>query len=161
MLGCFASLSSPQARLVVANDGSLRETLVARAQALGIAARVSFVGRLNAVTQAAYYARARWYISLPTSDSVSVSVLEAMAYGCVPILSDLSANRELVQDGENGCILADGELPGPARLALLQARAGQVAGDNHAWVAEHALFAPCVKAFVARLRQLQGVPTMP
>jgi hypothetical protein len=54
---------------------------------------------------------ARWYLSLPASDSVSVSVLEAMGHGCIPILSDLPANRELVDDGRNGLILAEGELP--------------------------------------------------
>jgi hypothetical protein len=53
----------------------------------------------------------RWYLSLPASDSVSVSVLEAMGHGCIPILSDLPANRELVDDGRNGLILAEGELP--------------------------------------------------
>ena len=62
----------------------------------------SFVGRLDAAAQAREYDRARWYLSLPTSDSVAVSVLEAMAHGCVPVLSDVAANHELVRDGDNG-----------------------------------------------------------
>ena len=98
--------------------------------------------------------RDSWYISLPRSDSVSVSVLEAMAHGCVPILSDLPANRELVQHGRNGVILDDTQPLGPELLAPLLGRGDCVAALNHRWVAEHALFAPCVRTFVDRLRAL-------
>ena len=88
-----------------------------RREALGLQDQVRFVGRLDAAAQAGHYARARWYFSLPRSDSVSVSVLEAMAHGCVPLLSDLPANRELVRSGDNGLILADGATPVGRRAA--------------------------------------------
>lgn len=144
----------PQARLVVAHDGSLRGALESRVRELGLAGRVLFTGRLDAATQAGHYARARWYLSLPQSDAVSVSVLEAMAHGCLPLLSDLPANRELVRDGENGLILSGDEPALPARMARLLACKEQVALANHAWIAEHALFAPAVERFVQRLQAL-------
>ena len=150
VLEAFAALPWPDARLVVANDGSRRAALQAHADA-----RTSFVGRLDARTQAGWYAKARWYLSLPTSDSVAVSVLEAMAHGCIPILSDLPANRELVRDGDNGLLLAPGEKPTPERLAPLAARADAIAAANRAWIEREALFAPCVAAFVARLREIE------
>ena len=150
----FAALCGAQGRLVVAHEGSLRSALQQQAVALGLAERVELVGRLDAQAQGQYYARARWYLSLPTSDSVSVSVLEAMAHGCVPILSDLPANRELVRDGDNGLIVPAGALLAPADLAALQPRLEAIAQANRAWVQQHALFAPCVQAFVARLRRL-------
>ena len=154
VLRAFAALGWPEARLVVANDGSLRASLEALAAGLGVAQRVSFVGRLGAAAQAAVYERAQWYISLPQSDSVAVSVLEAMAYGCLPILSDLPANRELVADGENGLILADGALPDTAGLQALAARALPVAQANRAWVRQHAIFGPCVAGYIERLRAI-------
>jgi len=154
VLEFFAAVAPPSAQLVVANSGSLLHALQDRAQALGMMSRVRFVGRLDAQAQAAWYAKARWYISLPRSDSVSVSVLEAMAHGCVPILSDLPANRELVQHGRNGIIVDDGQTPGPELLAPLRGCCDAIAAHNHRWVAEHALFAPCVQAFVDRLRAL-------
>jgi hypothetical protein len=43
-----------------------------------------------------------------------------------------------------------------AALAQLQPRAGRIAQHNHDWVREHALFAPCVERFVARLDALGG-----
>ena len=157
VVDAFAAVAAawPQARLVVANDGTLRAALQAQARALGLQQRVQFVGRLDALQQSDHYARARWFLSLPRSDSVSVSVLEAMAHGCVPILSDLPANRELVRSGDNGLILADGALPELRDLDALRVRAVEIARANHAWVAGHAMFGPCVERFVARLRELQ------
>ncbi len=149
VLDVFAALAWPDARLVVANDGSLRAALERAAPA-----NVRFVGRLDESAQAGWYARARWYLSLPTSDSVSVSVIEAMAQGCIPILSDLPANHELVRDGDNGLILGDGQRLEPARLRTLLERGDAIAASNRAWVREHALFAPCVQAFVERLKAL-------
>ncbi|MDO9071995.1 MAG: glycosyltransferase [Rubrivivax sp.] len=151
----------PDAQLVVANDGALRPALEQQAAAAGLAGRVQFVGRLDAATQAEGYARARWYLSLPQSDSVSVSVLEAMAHGCIPILSDLPANRELVRHGDNGWIAAGRSLPWPAELAPLLARSDAIAAANHAWVAGHAMFAPCVDAFLYRLRALDAARPAP
>ncbi|MFT3817657.1 MAG: glycosyltransferase [Rubrivivax sp.] len=156
VLAAFAAWARrrPALRLVVANDGSLRPALQAQAAALGLADRVRFVGRLDEQTQAGWYARAQWYVSLPASDSVAVSVLEAMAHGCIPILSDLPANRELVRSSDNGLILAADEAPDADLLLPLLQRADVIASDNRAWVRQHALFGPAVQAFVERLRAL-------
>ena len=154
VLGQFAAVAGEQGQLVVANDGSLRAALEQQVRTLGLQHRVRFVGRLDAQTQAAHYARARWYLSLPASDSVAVSVLEAMAHGCVPLLSDLPANRELVHDGVNGLIVPDGGLLSAAQLAAFLPQADELAVRNRQWVQQHALFAPCVQHFVARLRAL-------
>ena len=157
----FARLAGEAGRLVVANDGSLRAALQARATALGIAERVRFVGRLDAATQAAHYAAARWYVSLPTSDSVAVSVLEAMAHGCVPLLSDLPANRELVRDGDNGLIVAAGAWLTSEALDALRPRLDAIGAANRAWVERHAMFAPAVGAFVERLRRVDAGAALP
>jgi len=154
VLAFFAATAPENARLVVANDGSLLKALQAQALQLGISERVRFVGRLDAADQATWYAKARWYLSLPRSDSVAVSVLEAMAHGCVPVLSDLPANRELVRHRENGFIVGDGPPPSPQALADLLPRGAAITASNRQWVEQHALFAPAVSAFVARLRAL-------
>jgi glycosyltransferase involved in cell wall biosynthesis len=179
VLAVFADIAArqPAARLVVANDGSLASELPQAARAMGLRVgtlaagdQVEFTGRLDATAQAAWYAKARWYLSLPASDSVSVSVLEAMAHGCIPLLSDLPANRELVRDEVNGRLLHEegcidvrrpvsaARLERPAAdladsLAALAGSAERIADANRAWIAEHAMFAPAVERFVERLRQ--------
>jgi len=156
VLALFGGVATawPDARLVVANSGSMIDTLKAQAAALGLADRVEFVGRLEAVAQSAFYARARWYVSVPRSDSVSVSVLEAMGHGCIPLLSDLPANRELVRDGVNGLIVPDGQAgPSVPALERLAADAESIAIANRDWVGANALFGPSIDAFVARLEE--------
>jgi L-malate glycosyltransferase len=155
----FAAIAAdwPQARLVVANDGALAEDLRRRVHAAGLGERVQFVGRLDAAAQAQWYARARWYLSLPRSDSVSVSVLEAMAYGCIPILSNLPANRELVEPGRNGLVLSAAERPRAEDLRALLPSAQRVAAENRAWISARAIFPDAVGRFVQRLQQLGGV----
>jgi L-malate glycosyltransferase len=153
VLQLFANVAAtqPEARLVVANDGSLRAELENQARALKIQDRVQFVGRLDAHKQAWHYARSQWYLSLPTSDSVAVSVLEAMAQGCIPILSDLPANHELVRSGDNGLIVAAAASIDATALATLHTRAADIARQNRTWVEAHALFAPAVQRFMARV----------
>jgi L-malate glycosyltransferase len=161
----------PQARLAMANRGSLLESLREAARGIGLSVgtvqegqQVEFTGLLDAQVQARWYEQAQWYLSLPQSDSVSVSVIEAMAHGCIPLLSDLPANRELVRDGDNGLIVAQASpvlgAPPPtiAALDVLLSRAPQIAAANREWVAQHALFAPAVARFVARLRELDVQP---
>lgn len=156
VLEVFAGVRNawPDAQLLIAHEGSLRASLEAAVQTRGLSEAVRFVGRLDADAQAQCYRRAQWYLSLPTSDSVSVSVLEAMAHGCIPVLSDLPANRELVQSGRNGIVLADAAPLEAAALDGLLERAPQIAAANRQWVAEHALFAPAVHAFLERLKAL-------
>jgi len=163
VLEVFAHLSQawPQARLVVAHDGALRVPMEEKVRAMGLSDRVRFTGRLDAVSQSTLYGRARWYLSLPRSDSVSVSVLEAMAHGCIPLLSDLPANRELVTHGENGWILAEGASPSMDELKPLAARGDVVGQHNRQWVGEHALFPKAVDQFVQRLVQLQSGGSIP
>ena len=162
VLELFAAVAAwqPQAQLVVANSGSQLAAMQAWVQRAGLDARVQFVGRLAAAEQAQWYARAQWFISLPQSDSVAVSVLEAMAHGCIPLLSDLPANRELVQPGVNGGIVPDAAqgqaLPDwmAATLPALLAQADAVAQANRQWVQQHGLFAPAVQQLVQTLLSL-------
>jgi len=153
VIDAFARIaaSQPDARLVVANDGSLRAELEADVAARGLADKISFVGRLDSQAQAGHYARSTWFLSLPESDSVSVSVLEAMAHGCVPLLSELPANRELIGDSARGLIV--GSLDDlPARMAALDT--SRLAMGNRDWVAANGLFEPGVQRFLTRLREL-------
>lgn len=147
--------ANPNARLVVANDGTLRQPMQQWTEAQpGLKGRVQFVGRLEAKEQAQWYTRANWYLSLPASDSVSVSVLEAMAHGCIPILSDLPANHELISEDSIGMILPDGAVPDPAALQRLAQIGPEIARSNRAWVQAHGLFPPAIDAFLKRLRAL-------
>jgi glycosyltransferase involved in cell wall biosynthesis len=72
---------------------------------LNIKGNVEFVGWVDKEKNFEYYSKAKLFVSIPASDATSISLLEAMAYGCVPVLSDLPANREWIDDGKNGIIV--------------------------------------------------------
>ena len=52
-----------------------------------------------------HYRNSHLYVSLSKSDGASVSLLEAMASGCFPVVLDIPANKEWIEDGINGFIV--------------------------------------------------------
>ncbi|MCK5538591.1 MAG: glycosyltransferase family 4 protein [Bacteroidales bacterium] len=94
-------------RLVIAGSGDETEVLKALVQKLQIDKDVEFVGFLNQEENYAYYCKSKIYISIPRSDSISISLVEAIVCGCVPYVSNLEANLELIKDKQNGFIEDD------------------------------------------------------
>ncbi|MDD3596690.1 glycosyltransferase [Sulfuricurvum sp.] len=89
-------------RLVIANDGPERQPLEELVRILGLNEKVTFTGYLSTSEQKEHYQKAAYYISIPSSDATSVSLLEAMQYGAIPIVSNIPANREWILDTING-----------------------------------------------------------
>jgi len=118
----------PGIRLVVAGDGGRRGALEGLAAARLPAGRYEFVGRLAPAELAERLGRAAVYVSAARSDSTSVSLLEAMACGAIPVVCDLEGNREWVAEGEGARLFAPGDPAGAAR-AIREAL------DDPAWAA--------------------------
>jgi glycosyltransferase involved in cell wall biosynthesis len=65
-----------------------------------VAAAVEFAGTATwPVGLAERLGKAAIYVSVPSSDGTSVTLLEAMAAGAYPVVSDLPGNREWVDPG--------------------------------------------------------------
>lgn len=73
---------------------------------LGIESAVQFIGASTYQDLAAYYALADIFVSVASSDSTPVSLLEAMACGAAPVVSNLPALQEWIDDGCNGRCVA-------------------------------------------------------
>lgn len=93
-------------KLVIAAVGEETDYLKAKVQQENING-VEFVGWVDAQANADWYNRATYWVSIPESDATSISLLEAMACGCIPILSDLPANREWINNLKTGYIVED------------------------------------------------------
>jgi glycosyltransferase involved in cell wall biosynthesis len=92
-------------RLVVAATGTETENLKDKANKLGLTDDVEFVGWIQKEDNEQWYSKAKIWVSIPESDATSISLLEAMACGCIPVVSDLPANREWIQSGRNGIVV--------------------------------------------------------
>jgi glycosyltransferase involved in cell wall biosynthesis len=92
----------PNARLVIAGDGSERARLEALVDAYDLSKSVRFVGRVDHALLPRLIAASHVYVSVPSSDSLALSNLEAMAAGAFPIVSDLPSVDGWIEHGVNG-----------------------------------------------------------
>lgn len=93
---------APRAKIVIAGEGPERERLVSLAAELGVAEYVQFIGAIPHERMSDHLRGSAAYVSTALSDGASVSLLEAMACGAFPVVADIAANREWIEDGENG-----------------------------------------------------------
>lgn len=94
-------------RLVIAGRGELTDSLKSLVELLGLKRSVDFVGWVDKKKNSEYYSKAKIFVSIPESDATSISLLEAMSCGCIPVVSDLPANKEWIEDGLNGVLVRD------------------------------------------------------
>ena len=97
--GAAAELAAdPNARLVIAGDGSRRPELERLAQTVLPAGRYAFIGRIGLEQMTDWLGRADVFVSASESDSTSQSLIEAMASGALPVVSDIEGNRPWLDD---------------------------------------------------------------
>jgi glycosyltransferase involved in cell wall biosynthesis len=89
-------------RLVIAASGEETENLKRLTADLNLTEKVDFVGWLSLNENLKWYAKSKFYMSIPDSDATSISLLEAMYYGSYPIVSSLPSKREWISDEVNG-----------------------------------------------------------
>lgn len=92
----------PEVAVHIAGKGPELDSLKALANQLHVSDKVCFLGEIPHEEIPKYLRGAAAYVSTALSDGASVSLLEAMACGAVPVVADIPANREWIADGENG-----------------------------------------------------------
>lgn len=96
-------------RLVIAAAGELSPKLLQLADSLGVTDKIIFTGMIAYDELVKWYQKSRIFISIPESDGTASSLLEAMAYGCISVVSCLPANLEWILDQINGFIVTNPE----------------------------------------------------
>jgi glycosyltransferase involved in cell wall biosynthesis len=110
--------------LVVAGDGAARVELKNRFAQLSLPSRsrVRFAGAVPPQRMHAIWARADVFILLSNFEGTSLAMLEAMAAGCVPVVTDVSGARMLIATGVNGFTVPVGATAEMARVIGALAR---------------------------------------
>ena len=91
-------------KLAIAGESEETKELKILAESLQLKSNVSFEGWVDKRKNSELYSRATFFVSIPESDATSISLLEAMACGCIPIVSKLPANEEWITSGLNGYV---------------------------------------------------------
>lgn len=124
-------------RLVVAGDGSMRPALEARAEALGIVRDVRLAGWVDDI--AALLQEADLFVLASHSEGTSISLLEAMAAGVCPVVTDVGGNADVLGDALRHRLAPPGDpeaFAGALRRALAdpvaRARDGRAARERAA-----------------------------
>lgn len=141
-------------QLRIVGAGSEASALHAAARGTTILPQAIFLGWLDPEVLVAELCSAHVYVSTSHSDSTSVSLLEAMAAGCFPVVTNIEGNREWIRHGDNGLLFPPRD---DAALARCLERAaddpelrGRAATINRALIVERADWARNMER-VARL----------
>ncbi len=107
--------------LVIAGEGKSRRALARRMSGLSRQGLVRFTGTLSNEAVCELFRQSHAFVLTSDFEGTPVALLEAMAAGCVPVVTDIrSGIPELVEDGVTGLLTPVGEPVALAgRLALL------------------------------------------
>ncbi len=103
-------------RFILIGEGRTRAELVNRVKRAGLSETITFRPFLAANDLHDELAAGDIYVSCSASDGTSVSLLEALALGLFPIITDIPANREWIKDGVNGRLFPVGDAAALARV---------------------------------------------
>lgn len=95
----------PDAKLIITNSGELEREILDLIKKLALESNVEFLGFIDRERVEELLKTCDVYLSTPTSDSTSVNLLEAMACGIFPIVSNIPANKEWIESEINGLIV--------------------------------------------------------
>lgn len=119
VLRAFARIQRrrPEARLIVAGDGSQRGALLRLASELGLH-NVEFVGRVTPARMPALYDTADVYLNAPDLDNMPASILEAFASGLPVVTTDAGGIPHIVRHDDTGLMVPRGDHEALAAAAL-------------------------------------------
>lgn len=97
--------NNPDWKLIIGANGIETEKLALLAEKLLPKVAYQFIGFVNKEENVKRYLEAKIWLSNPESDGTAMSLLEAMSYGCIPVVSNLAANNEWINNNENGIVI--------------------------------------------------------
>jgi glycosyltransferase involved in cell wall biosynthesis len=112
----------PQARLKIVGDGAERASLEGLARELGCGGRIEWTGSLSREAVRGALHRADVFVLPSRFESMSYTLLEAMASGLACIATRVGGNADLIQEGVQGWLVAPGDPPALAAAMLAMGR---------------------------------------
>ncbi len=107
LLQAFAKTKNkiPNAKLILAGEGTLTESYIELSKKLNISNDVSFIGMQNENGIINILKSAHLYVSVSLSDGNSISLAEAMACGALCLATNIDANKIWIEHRVNGMLV--------------------------------------------------------
>ena len=93
--------------MLIVGEGDQLESLQALTNQLDMSKRVIFVGKVNHDKMKSYYDLADVFVTASTSETQSISAMEAMATRCLVLLKDDETLIDLIERDKNGFTFTD------------------------------------------------------
>jgi glycosyltransferase involved in cell wall biosynthesis len=100
----------PGAMLILAGDGPERPRIEEQVLNLGLADRICFTGLLDEVGVNEVLYASDLFAIVSAAEGIPCSLVEAMAAGLPCVVSDIAAMTQLVRNGEQGRVVAVGDI---------------------------------------------------
>lgn len=97
----------PKTQFLIAGDGSEKRKLGKEVEDFKLSGSVKFLGRVPHQEMPDLLSQSDIYVSTSRYDGTSVSLLEALACGVFPVVTDIPSNREWIADGFNGFLVSE------------------------------------------------------
>lgn len=94
----------------IAGEGECSEMISAFAAKEHLNDKIQLLGRLPKSQMKDFWKQQDIFINVSEYEGTSLSMLEAMSFGCVPIVTDVSGASEFIENGKNGYICAVGDM---------------------------------------------------
>jgi len=104
LLEAFAESNLSDWNLKIVGDDfeGLKSGLEKKAVSLGVSGNVEFLGRVVDKEMTELLSESEFFVSASDYESFGISAVEAMASGCIPILSPIDSFKSFLQNEENG-----------------------------------------------------------
>lgn len=149
----------PGARFIIAGSGSHESSLKDLAERLGAAGHIGFAGPVDHNSIAKLMESASVYVSAAVADGTSIALMEAMAAGLIPVVSDIEANRSLVTHGKDGYLFSPGnehDLADKIHMALSPGIPFQTLDRKRREIKDMICWNSVAKRFMSSYNQLAG-----
>ncbi len=101
-------------QLSIAGEGECYSFIEKKIKNNNLHDKIFLLGRIDKSEMTDFWKRQDVYLNFSEYEGTSLSMLEAMSYACVPVVTDVSGVSEFVTDGKNGYVCHVGDLEGIA-----------------------------------------------